>query len=174
MLLNEDPVRQRLGSLQILLVLFALVDFAGCSSAAYLHIDAHQPVYLGSFPMNATQMDSVHPELVGPFAATTSHTLEEEKTRTGKNVSISTGGTEGREDNVEREVRNALEPGAGRFISDVSLRVTVETYIPWYTFLWDFLSSIILGNTQSSGSGETSTETIAVSGKVYDHGKANR
>ena len=167
-------MRHGLSSPQILLVVFTLADFAGCSSAAYLHIEAHQPVYLGSFPMNTTQMDSLHPELVGPFAATTSHTLEEEKTRTGKNVSISTGGTEGREDNVEREVRNALEPGAERFVSDVSLRVTVETYIPWYTFLWDFLSSIILGNTQSSGSGETSTETIVISGKVYDHGKAQQ
>ena len=172
--MKEGSVRHCLSFLQILLFVFALADFAGCSSAAYLHIDAHQPVYLGNFPMNTAPIDSTRPELVGPFAATTSHTLEEEKTRTAKNFSISTGGAEGREDNVEREVRNALEPDADRYISDVSLHVTVETYIPWYTFLWDFLSSLILGNTQSSGSGETSTETIAISGKVYDHERGKR
>jgi hypothetical protein len=149
-----------------LFIACALVSFIGCSSVTSIHINSQQPVYFGS--PSKTILDSAQTHFIGTFTATTSHTAENEKTTTAKNLEITTGGTETTENNIEHQIAKTCEGDSDKFISDVFIQAKVEAYIPWYTTISDLAASMITGESSTStGLGETSSEAMTMKGKVY-------
>jgi hypothetical protein len=139
----------------------------GCSSANYIQVDAHQPVYFGSPPKGIVLLDSAHIEFIRPLVATTTHIVEKEKSTTIKNIHITSEGVEGTASAIELEIAKAFEEDPDRFISDVSLDARVEVYMPWDTIFFHFLGLMFSQETTSAGGGDASSETIKMTGKVY-------
>ena len=146
----------------------ALVALIGCSSSHTLQLDAPQPVYFGNAPRSALPLDSVHVQLVKQVLIATSHVAEKEKVVEGKSTTITKEGSEKIVGDASARVLEAVGNDSLRFIGNGEIRARIEAYIPWTTFATEFLGAILIGNTSSEGLGESSSETLEMSGTVYE------
>jgi hypothetical protein len=155
--------RSCLGSLVIAM---GFVCLTGCSGVSSLQVDSPQPVYFGTPSKGLITLDSAHAKLIGPLVATTSHTSEDEKTRSIKHFELNSGGGEKAESSIEKEVAKAVEKDSNNFIGDVSVSARVEAYVPWYSVVFD-LVSMAFSQSTTLGDDYVSSETITIAGKVY-------
>jgi hypothetical protein len=151
-----------------------LIALAGCSTPHSLQIDVPQPVYFGNAPGSVLPLDTAHVQFVRQIFVETAHTAEKDKTVGGKSTTITMEGSEKIVGDASAQVEEAVGNDSLRFIGNGEIRARLEVYIPWTSFFTEFLGAIFIGNTTSEGLGEASSETIGISGTVYNVRRINR
>jgi hypothetical protein len=139
----------------------------GCTSSHTVQLEAPQPVYFGTAPPSLLPLDSTHAQFLKTILLTTSHVAEKEHSVQGQSVSIEKEASEGVRSDVAAQLGKALENDPDRFIGNSRMQAHIEVYVPIETYLMDFLGTIIFKSATTEGAGETSSETIGVSGNVY-------
>lgn len=151
-----------------LFVFCLMVSLTGCvTSRNSLVIDASRPVYFGNMAKTLSSNSAGSPEFVESIVASSAHVSEKERTYTGEHFTLYVGGTEETRGNVVYHMERAFQGEADRFIGDGIVNAKIEAYIPWYSFAWDLLASMIFGKTESSGPGDVTQETLEFEGKIY-------
>jgi hypothetical protein len=145
-------------------VLLCLMSFAGCEWFVF-QLSTPEPVYLGANPLLRETGDNSFIDSIRTVEGHYTYRLQEETVSQGRNSTFSMSGDETLERDIHYQIDDAMQEGPNRFVSDVRVRVTVETGFPIGNVLFLMIANMITGG-ESGEVGQYTEESVHVTGTV--------